>query len=131
MSYSDTLISVFWLVLVSVIWGCTNPILKKTSAGIENIKEQNTILQLKSELLFLVFRLKYVTAFLINQCGSILFYLTLASADLSIAVPLTNSLTFVFTVLTGCFLGEKIPRQSQFGMLLIVFGVSLCIFSKV
>ncbi|KAK3710164.1 hypothetical protein QZH41_010554, partial [Actinostola sp. cb2023] len=49
----------------------------------------------------------YMIPFLLNQSGSVLFYLTLASADLSLAVPITNSLTFLFTILTGKLLGEE------------------------
>ncbi|KFU91823.1 Transmembrane protein 234, partial [Chaetura pelagica] len=46
--------------------------------------------------------------FLLNQGGSLLFYLTLASTDLSLAVPLCNSLALIITVVTGRLLGEDI-----------------------
>ncbi|KFQ73880.1 Transmembrane protein 234, partial [Phaethon lepturus] len=46
--------------------------------------------------------------FLLNQGGSLLFYLTLASADLSLAVPLCNSLALIVTLVTGRILGEDI-----------------------
>lgn len=73
---------------------------------------------------------QFVLPFLANQCGSILFYLTLSSTgkslfaailkvrnvslfvfwlnriELSIAVPLTNGLTFLFTSMAGQLLGE-------------------------
>ncbi|KGL76139.1 Transmembrane protein 234, partial [Tinamus guttatus] len=49
-----------------------------------------------------------VLPFLLNQCGSLLFYLTLASTDLSLAVPLCNSLALVATLVTGKILGEDI-----------------------
>lgn len=53
-----------------------------------------------------IFPLQYLIPFLLNQCGSVVYYLTLASADLSVAVPITNSLTMIITTLTGKLLGE-------------------------
>ncbi|OXB66359.1 hypothetical protein ASZ78_011893 [Callipepla squamata] len=65
--------------------------------------------------------------FLLNQCGSLLFYLTLASAvihfklhyncsisELSLAVPLCNSLALIVTLMTGRILGEDIGGKSEF-----------------
>ncbi|POI34598.1 hypothetical protein CIB84_001648 [Bambusicola thoracicus] len=51
--------------------------------------------------------------FLLNQCGSLLFYLTLASAELSLAVPLCNSLALIVTLVTGRILGEDIGGKSK------------------
>ncbi|XP_063810324.1 transmembrane protein 234 isoform X1 [Pseudophryne corroboree] len=52
--------------------------------------------------------LKYIIPFLLNQSGSVVFYLTLVSAELSLAVPICNSLALVFTVMSGWILGEDI-----------------------
>ncbi|NXS62439.1 TM234 protein, partial [Brachypteracias leptosomus] len=66
--------------------------------------------------------------FLLNQSGSLLFYLTLASTDLSLAVPLCNSLALIVTLVTGRILGEDIGgKRAAAGMLLTVLGVSLCV----
>ncbi|NXR14612.1 TM234 protein, partial [Semnornis frantzii] len=66
--------------------------------------------------------------FLLNQSGSVLFYLTLASADLSLAVPLCNSLALTVTLVTGRILGEDIGgKRAVAGMLLTVLGVTLCV----
>ncbi|NXC77526.1 TM234 protein, partial [Anhinga anhinga] len=66
--------------------------------------------------------------FLLNQGGSLLFYLTLASTDLSLAVPLCNSLALIVTVVTGRILGEDIGgKRAAAGMLLTVLGVTLCV----
>ncbi|NXA97174.1 TM234 protein, partial [Melanocharis versteri] len=66
--------------------------------------------------------------FLLNQAGSLLFYLTLASTDLSLAVPLCNSLAFIVTLVTGRMLGEDIGgKRAVAGMLLTLLGVSLCV----
>ncbi|NXV82856.1 TM234 protein, partial [Atlantisia rogersi] len=69
-----------------------------------------------------------VVPFLLNQGGSLLFYLTLASVDLSLAVPLCNSLALIVTLVTGKILGEDIGgKRAVVGMLLTILGVTLCI----
>jgi len=121
----------FWLVIVATLWGATNPLLKKGGKGINNVKKNNAFLQLLAELCFLVLNWKSLLPFLLNQCGSVIFYLTLATVDLSIAVPMTNSLTFIFTGIAGHFLGEKITSNGTYiGSLLVTVGVSLCVYSK-
>ncbi|KGL91424.1 Transmembrane protein 234 [Charadrius vociferus] len=66
--------------------------------------------------------------FLLNQGGSLLFYITLASTDLSLAVPLCNSLALIVTLVTGRILGEDIGGKGAVaGMLLPVLGVTLCV----
>ncbi|NXC06583.1 TM234 protein, partial [Orthonyx spaldingii] len=65
--------------------------------------------------------------FLLNQAGSLLFYLTLASTDLSLAVPLCNSLALIVTLVTGRILGEDVGgKRAVAGVLLTLLGVSLC-----
>ncbi|NXA03689.1 TM234 protein, partial [Sapayoa aenigma] len=66
--------------------------------------------------------------FLLNQGGSLLFYLTLASTDLSLAVPLCNSLALIVTLVTGRILGEDVGgKWAVAGMLLTILGISLCV----
>ncbi|NXC21956.1 TM234 protein, partial [Corythaeola cristata] len=69
-----------------------------------------------------------VVPFLLNQGGSLLFYLTLASTDLSLAVPLCNSLALIVTLVTGRILGEDVGgKRAVTGMLLTILGVTLCV----
>ena len=56
---------------------------------------------------------QYMGPFLINQLGSILYYFTLQNVDLSLAVPVVNSLTFLFTALSGRILGEVQIHKSK------------------
>ncbi|XP_001629747.2 transmembrane protein 234 homolog isoform X1 [Nematostella vectensis] len=116
---------------VALLWGVTNPFIKKGSAGIEDVKGKGAIRQFLAEIRYLIFNWKYMVPFLLNQSGSVLFYLTLGSADLSLAVPITNSLTFIMTTLTGRILGEESCKtETYIGMLLVVGGVSLCVMDK-
>ncbi|RKP33359.1 hypothetical protein BJ085DRAFT_24971, partial [Dimargaris cristalligena] len=64
----------------------------------------------------------------LNLSGSMVYYYTLGKSDLSLAVPITNSLTFVFTALAGYLLGEDIgSKKTWLGMSLVVAGVALCV----
>ncbi|GLH01878.1 Transmembrane protein 234 homolog [Gryllus bimaculatus] len=120
------------MVLVSFLWGATNPLIKKGSSGVNKIKCDNCILQFLSEIHFLARNWRYVLPFILNQSGSVVYYFTLQQADLSLAVPVVNSLTFVFTALSGWVLGEEIPNKGTLmGMLLVVSGITLCVFDKV
>ncbi|XP_036398501.1 transmembrane protein 234 [Megalops cyprinoides] len=123
---------VLCLLLVAVLWGGTNPFLKKGTEGIEEVKKGNVVLQFLGEVKFLFLNVKYLVPFLLNQIGSLVYYLTLATTDLSLAVPVTNSLTFLFTLLTGRLLGEDIGgKRAVLGMFLTMLGVTLCIISSV
>ncbi|XP_064607194.1 transmembrane protein 234 homolog [Liolophura sinensis] len=119
------------LTVVAFLWGATNPLIKLGSQGIEKIKENNAVKQFLCEFKFLLLNWKYVIPFLVNQCGSVVYYYTLASAEMSLTVPIANSLAFVFTTLVGRLLGEKIQRwETYLGMCLVITGVMFCIVAK-
>ncbi|XP_070556006.1 transmembrane protein 234 homolog isoform X3 [Ptychodera flava] len=120
-----------WLTVVAFLWGATNPLIKQGSAGIDKIQKSNAVWQFVAEIIYLTTNWKYIVPFLINQSGSLVYYPTLASVDLSLAVPITNSLTFIFTTLTGKILGEKIGnKETYIGMVFVVAGVSLCVMDE-
>ncbi|KAG0711157.1 Transmembrane protein 234 [Chionoecetes opilio] len=119
------------LLAVSLLWGITNPLLKRASVGIENIHMANPILQTVHEVKFLATRLSYVCPFLLNQLGSVLFVYSLGSADLSLAVPLSNSLTFLVTTVAGRCLGEATTSGATWvGAGLVCAGVAMCVADK-
>lgn len=79
--------------------------------------------------------------------GSVLYFLTLQNVDLSLSVPVANSLTFVFTAIVGCILGEKLPNRGKLcsvkinttntyildtclGIILIILGTIFCCRDK-
>lgn len=79
--------------------------------------------------------------------GSIIYFFALHSVDLSLAVPVTNSLTFMFTAISGTILGEQSADKSNMfillgsiitlflsdtyiGMFLILMGTALCCYDK-
>ncbi|XP_066495015.1 transmembrane protein 234 [Tiliqua scincoides] len=120
------------LILVAVLWGGTNPFLKRGTEGLEQVKREKRTLQLLAEMKFLCLNYKYMVPFLLNQSGSLVYYLTLASTDLTLAVPLCNSLALMFTLAMGKMLGEDIGgARTALGMLLTGLGVALCIAGSV
>ncbi|KAH0503245.1 transmembrane protein 234 isoform X1 [Microtus oregoni] len=120
------------LVLVAALWGGTQPLLKRASAGLQQVHEQTWARQLLQEMKTLFLNTEYLMPFLLNQSGSLLYYLTLASTDLTLAVPICNSLAMVFTLIVGKILGEDVGgKQAVAGMVLAITGVTLCITSSV
>ncbi|KAM9842779.1 transmembrane protein 234 isoform 1-T2 [Aulostomus maculatus] len=127
-----TVVELLSLLLVSVLWGCTNPFLKRGTEGIENVPKSNKISQFLAEIKFLCLNLKYLIPFLLNQSGSLVYYYTLSTTELSMAVPVANTLAFVFTLITGKLLGEEFGgKQAVAGMVLTMFGITLCVISSV
>ncbi|XP_033844405.1 transmembrane protein 234 [Periophthalmus magnuspinnatus] len=119
------------LVLVSMLWGCTNPLLKRGSRGIETVAQPNRVAQVLAELKFLLLNLSYIVPFLLNQSGSLVYYYTLSTTELSLAVPVTNSLTFLCTLITGKLLGEEFGgKYAVAGMFLTMAGITLCVMSS-
>nr|XP_061799035.1 transmembrane protein 234-like [Nerophis lumbriciformis] len=126
-----TLAEVLGLLLVSVLWGCTNPFLRRGTEGIEHVDKKGKVAQFLAEVKFLFFNLKYLIPFVLNQSGSLVYYYTLSTTDLSLAVPVSNSLTFLWTLVTGKLLGENLGgKQAVAGMFLTMVGITLCIISS-
>ncbi|KAI4803733.1 transmembrane protein 234 [Gymnodraco acuticeps] len=127
-----TVVELLSLLLVSVLWGCTNPFLKRGTEGIEHVQHNNRVSQLLAEVKFLFLNLKYLVPFLLNQSGSLVYYYTLSTTEISLAVPVANSLTFLCTLLTGKFLGEEFGgKQAVAGMFLTTAGITLCVISSI
>ena len=107
------------MVIVAMFWGITNPLLRLGSKGVEKVSSEQFMMKIVHECI------------LINQSVSVLYFWTLANTELSVAVPVVNSLTFIFTVVTGVILKERLDRQTLFGSILITIGIILCIFGKI
>ena len=122
------------MVLVGALWGCTNPILRQGSVEAEKQRSARSSSPksfLQSSLMaFLNFRVWL--PYLLNQSGSIVFYVLLANSDLSLAVPICNALALVFSFVTSGLLGESIdkPVRSFLGAALVLVGVTICVSSQ-
>ena len=61
---------------------------------------------------------------------SVPFFLT-CGPELSLTVPITNSLAFLFTVLGEWYVdGKLITRDTWLGMGLVCAGIGMCVVSK-
>uniref|UniRef100_A0A6B2E8E0 Putative conserved secreted protein n=1 Tax=Phlebotomus kandelakii TaxID=1109342 RepID=A0A6B2E8E0_9DIPT len=120
------------LVLVGLLWGATNPFIKRGSQGIQHVKSSSKIKKLFLEIKFIITRWQYWIPFLLNQSGSLVYFFTLQNTELSLAVPVANSLTFVFTAITAKLLGEeKLPLRALCGILLILTGTTICMVDRI
>jgi drug/metabolite transporter (DMT)-like permease len=123
------------LILVGAFWGCTNPFLRKGSMeehpSTPNEKESCFFSKLKVTLSKFR-RVRVWLPYALNQCGSFLFYYLLASSDLSMAVPVCNALSLVFSCITSYALGERVdqPVMAICGSALVVIGVAICVSSQ-
>ena len=72
--------------------------------------------------------LQYYVPMILNQSGSLLFFLSLRTLDVSVAVPVANGTTFIVTAAVAFALGEQIePIITTLGVLVTILGICLCV----
>lgn len=129
------------IAIVSLLWGCTNPLLRSGATEAENNDrvEKDTTTQTKISLLESILnslskfkKPSVLVPYLLNQSGSIVYYKLLATSDLSNTIPMCNALAMVFSFIAGHFLGERLdkPFQAFIGCLLVTCGVIVCMFAS-
>ncbi|EAN91077.1 hypothetical protein C3747_53g112 [Trypanosoma cruzi] len=111
------------LLLAAIIWGITNPLLKRYSSGMA--VSSSSFLE---DLRFLLSRPKYMATQLLNLSGSVLFFLGLRHVDVAVGSMVANALAFVITVLVSALvLHEGVLRPATLlGCGLVVAGTTLC-----
>jgi len=111
--------------VTGIIWGVTDPLMKRFGSCPSTDNFLTRLIPFLSNW-------RYALTFATNQIGSVTFLWTLNKSNLSFAVPVTNSLKFLITFITGQFLGEeKLTKRGSFGILLIFSGVLLHILDNV
>lgn len=123
------------MMVVGALWGCTNPLLRKGSVEVTaeatsgKNDDKSSVLGtfLKSFL-----NLKVWLPYVLNQSGSLAFYVLLAKSDISTAVPICNAMALLFSFVTSWFLGEPIHNlpKTVLGAGLILVGVTICVSSQ-
>ena len=121
--------------MVGFLWGTTNAYIKH--GAVEECPEKKNQANIGYiagviNTLKKILRPRVFIPLALNQMGSVLFYYMLATDDVSIAVPVANSLTFAFTAISSWYLGERIiqPLLLLFGLFLVVLGISLCVATQ-
>ncbi|KAH6690576.1 integral membrane protein [Plectosphaerella plurivora] len=135
---------VIGFLLVGVAWGLTTPFIRRAAKNHNPpehpILETDAIKRswLKSKLYGAFFGVvdllrnpRYAAPLLINLTGSVWFFLLIGKAELSLTVPIVNTLAFLFTVLGEWWVEKKvISKETAFGMFLSLVGIGLCVQSK-
>mmetsp|Transcript_6595 Transcript_6595/g.6833 ORF Transcript_6595/g.6833 Transcript_6595/m.6833 type:complete len:125 (+) Transcript_6595:293-667(+) len=113
---------------VGILWGCSNPFIKRGSMRKDSRKEA-TIFE---TIWFVLRNPSILIPFLVNQSGSLMFYYLLATEGLTTSVLICNSLTFGFTGLTAWLLGERVNSLAllTLGTALVILGTAICMSSK-
>lgn len=110
------------IVVVSTVWGVTNPLMKLFPIVKSDRQPSTTYLGTVINLDW-----RFALSFIFNQTGSVLFHVLLSAMPLSVVVPVVNSLTLCIAAATGRIIGEDpVPRSFWFGTALIIVGVALC-----
>lgn len=131
------------LLLVGAFWGCTNPFMRKASADSKSSKERtadsNTDTNNENGMKTWIIKtikslanIKVWIPYIINQLGSLLYYKTLASSNLTLSVPICNATAMVFSSITSALLGERVnqPGRAAAGVILVLSGVGICMYSS-
>jgi drug/metabolite transporter (DMT)-like permease len=126
------IVSLLCYLLVGILWGCTNPFIKRAQNHSNTLPSNKN--NSNSGTFGMLRRLfndpKVYIPYSINQSGSILFYFLLSKEPVSRAAPICNALTFIFTAITGFYiLGEKVSRPFLLilGIALVIIGTFVCI----
>ncbi|KAI4600740.1 hypothetical protein KJ359_012902 [Pestalotiopsis sp. 9143b] len=117
---------VLGFLLVGVAWGFTTPFIRRAARD-HNPPAHPTLDRpdvraswLKSRVygaFFAVLDLlrnpRYAVPLLINLTGSVWFFLLIGQAELSLTVPIVNTLAFLFTVLGDWWVEKKVIDRSK------------------
>ena len=121
-------------VLVSLLWGCTNPFLRHGSERTAPAKRTGRIyVDAPRAVIATLSEWRFALPFAVNQLGSVLFNVLLGSARLSLAVPIVSALTAVFTGMTAAIVFKEQQHTTPFAMCgatLVLLGVVLCATSQ-
>ena len=115
--------------LVGALWGCTNPFLRTGTTDLVTDSKSAWYVRLYRTLC----NWRFTIPFILNQSGPLVYYYLLGKAEISLASPICNSLTFAFTAITSWFLGESVGNSllTLLGIVFVLAGVTVCTLSRV
>ncbi|KAH8911708.1 hypothetical protein BR93DRAFT_9025 [Coniochaeta sp. PMI_546] len=135
---------VLGFLLVGLAWGLTTPFIRRAARShnppahplLSSDAVKSSFIRSKLYGAFfaatdLLRNPRYAVPLLINLTGSVWFFLLIGQAELSLTVPIVNTLAFLFTVIGEWWVENKvISRQTMVGMVLSLGGIALCVHSK-
>ncbi|KAF2773781.1 hypothetical protein EJ03DRAFT_340671 [Teratosphaeria nubilosa] len=131
--------------LVGAAWGLTTPLMRRAAVKRNEAPQperptlsnpnvpwiRRKIWGVIYAVLDLLKNPAYAVPLLLNITGSVWFFILVGQAELSLTVPITNSLAFLFTVLGEWYAeGKGISRDTWIGVIFVLGGVALCVQSK-
>ncbi|KAJ4361871.1 hypothetical protein N0V83_010812 [Neocucurbitaria cava] len=128
--------------MVGACWGLTTPFMRKAAMNYSppqrpSLTDPNNswlkkkVLGVFYAVIGVLSRPAYAIPLLLNVTGSVWFFILIGKAELSLTVPITNSLAFLFTVLGEWWAEKKvISRDTWIGMAFVLAGIGLCVQSK-
>ncbi|KAI5462630.1 hypothetical protein BGZ63DRAFT_403838 [Mariannaea sp. PMI_226] len=131
-------------ILVGIAWGFTTPFIRRAARShnppahplLDSPSVKSSWLRTKLYGAFfavvdLLSNPRYAIPLVLNLTGSVWFFLLIGQAELSLTVPIVNTMAFLFTVLGDWYVdGKVISRETGIGMGLMLAGIALCVQSK-
>ncbi|KIH94491.1 integral membrane protein [Sporothrix brasiliensis 5110] len=135
---------VLGFLLVGIAWGFTTPFIRRAArdhkppphpllerADIQASTVKRRVYGAVFAVVDLLRNPRYAVPLLLNLTGSVWFFLLIGQAELSLTVPIVNTLAFLFTVIGEWWVESKvISRDTCIGMALSLCGIALCVHSK-
>ncbi|XP_066346578.1 uncharacterized protein [Miscanthus floridulus] len=117
------------MIAVGLVWGATNALMRRGALVWDRRARASpsggNVFRRWAALLL---TWQYSAPFASNLCASAAFFALLGAAPISVAVPVTNAVTFAATAAAAAALGERVRLgPAVLGTALIVLGVSVCI----
>ena len=119
-----------FILLAAVLWGVTNPLLKRYSAGFHTAEREKR--SAWDDVVFLVKRPRYLVTQIANLLGSVAFFAALRDVSVSTGSIVTNSLAFVITVIMSVWVLKEgtVQPRTYCGMVFVLLGTSICTLAK-
>ncbi|KAK3942212.1 integral membrane protein [Diplogelasinospora grovesii] len=135
---------VLGFLMVGLAWGLTTPFIRRAakdhhppahplleSDAVRNSAVKRRVYGAWFAVVDLLRNPRYAIPLLLNLTGSVWFFLLIGQAELSLTVPIVNTLAFLFTVVGEWWVESKvISRDTMIGMVLSLGGIALCVHSK-
>jgi hypothetical protein len=116
------------MVAVGLVWGATNALMRRGALVWDRRARASPSGGIARRWVALLLTWQYSAPFAANLCASASFFALLGAAPISVAVPVTNAVTFAATAVAAAVLGERVrPVPAALGTALIVLGVWVCI----
>ncbi|KAL5604926.1 uncharacterized protein BROUX77_005112 [Berkeleyomyces rouxiae] len=131
-------------ILVGIAWGFTTPFLRRaaknhmppphpilTSRDVQSSWVKSKVYGALFAVLDLLRNPRYAVPLVVNLTGSVWFFLLIGQAELSLTVPIVNTLGFLFTILGEWWVENKvISKETALGVVISLIGIGLCVISK-